>query len=323
MGDMASTRREAALALSPEDVAKGMVLLDALITVAARKAKPLNRRFASGLFAATLLLPLGLGFGFAGLATDNTWGPLTMVSAAFITFWSTGTAVLRWTWTAIQTNSRMRRFGKIPGLEIPSPLQELIDSYASGARELRTDAGSVVPAAMFASQWAILLFSEDQAERQLVRSPTGVKEVRPVLVLPDVAASPSATEKDDSDGEREAYSGYRAVRHGEPPLRNTDPKLAWLLGGSLTQFNAGLDELLEEVSPRLIEAYRIIFTEGRSYLRKDGTRGAKAQAIEAIVSELVKSGENRPGTSVSTIKKLLGGYMGEKDIRGYFSSRYG
>jgi hypothetical protein len=216
----------------------------------------------------------------------------------------------------------MRRFGKIPGLEIPSPLQELIDSYASGARELRTDAGSVVPAAMFASQWAILLFSEDKAERQLVRSPKGVKEVRPVLVLRDVAVLPSETEKDDSDGEREAYSGYRAARDNEPPLRNDDPKLAWLLGGTLAQFNAGLDELLEEVSPLLTNAYRIIFTEARRCLRQDRVYGAQSRTIDAIVEKLVEEGERRPGTSVSTIKKLLGGYMGEKDIRGYFSSRY-
>lgn len=320
---MASTRREAALALSPEDVATGITLLEALIAKASRKAKQLNKYFALGLFVTTLLLPVGLGFGFAGLVTEGTWGLLTAISMACIGLWGTGTAALWWSWTAIQTNSRVGRFGKIPDLELPSPLQDLIGLYASGARELRTDAGSVVPAAMFASQWAILLFSEDKAERQLVRSPTGVKEVRPVLVLPDVAASPSETEDDASGGERETYSGYRAVRDGEPPLRNHNPEIAWLVAGTSKQFKAGLDELLEDVSPRLIEAYRIIFTEGRSNLRKDGTRGAKALAIEAIVSELVKSGENRPGTSVSTIKKLLGGYMGEKDIRGYFSSRYG
>lgn len=323
MRDIASTRREAALALSPEDVATGITLLDALIAKASRKAKQLNGYFALGLFVTTLLLPVGLGFGFAGLVTEGTGGFLTAISMACIVLWATGTAGLWWSWTAIQTNSSMGRFGKIPDLELPLPLQDLIGLYASGARELRTDAGSVVPATMFASQWAILLFSEDRAERQLVRSPKGVKEVRPVLVLPDVAASSSATEKDDSDGEREAYSGYRAVRDGEPPLRNHNPEMAWLVAGTLKQFKAGLDELLEDVSPRLTEAYRIIFTEGRSHLRKDGTRGAQTGAIKAIVSELVRSGENRPGTSEATIKKLLAGRKGTKDIRGYFSSRYG
>lgn len=189
MRDIASTRREAALALSPEDVAKGMVLLDALIAVVARKARQLNRYYSLSLFVATLLPFLGIGFWLASVATGDAWGPFTIAAFVCVGLWGIGTAALWWAWAAIQTNPRMGRFGKIPDLEIPSPLQNLIGLYASGARELRTDAGSVVPAAMFASQWAILLFSEDKAERQLVRSPTGVKEVRPVLVLPDVAAS--------------------------------------------------------------------------------------------------------------------------------------
>lgn len=320
MGDMASTRREAALALSPEDVATGITLLEALIAKASRKAKLLNRCFASGLFVATLLLPVGLGFGFAGLATDNTWGPLTMVSAAFITFWSTGTAALWWTWTAIQTNSRMRRFGKIPGLEIPSPLQELIDSYASGARELRSDAGSVVPAAMFASQWAILLFSEDKAERQLVRSPTGVKEVRPVLVLPDVPASTSETEDDASDGEHETYSGYRAVRDGEPPLRNHDPEMAWLVAGTLKQFREGREKFLDTLRPHQIDSFRLILDVARHELRQGGQQ---EKVIETIIERLEKKNLAIRGTRRTKIMELLHGIHCKKDIRGFFPRQDG
>lgn len=325
---MPSIRRQAALALSPGNVAEGMRILDALIATAVRKIKKRELAFVTGRVLAIFLFVYSLIYvalsqpegSSTDFRRDAAWAGMIIAASAY--------GALVWFWIAIQTRGWMLRYGRINGLEMPPALETLITSYANGVRELRTEAGTVVPATMFASQWAILLFSEKESERCLVRSRWGVKQVRQILECPDTANVPVTDEVPDaegalSDSERQAYSGYRGSPDDEPPLRNTDPKLAWLLGGTLTQFKAGLDELLEDVSPRLIEAYRIIFTEGRSYLRKDGTRGAKAQAIEAIVSELVKSGENRPGTSVSTIKKLLGGYMGEKDIRGYFSSRYG
>ncbi len=320
MRDMASTRREAALALSPEDVATGITLLEALIAKASRKAKQLNRCFASGLFVTTLMLPLGLGFGFTGLVTEGTGGFLTAISMACIGLWATGTAALWWSWTAIQTNSSMGRFGKIPDLELPSPVQNLIGLYASGARELRTDAGSVVPATMFASQWAILLFSEDQAERQLVRSPKGVKEVRPVLVLPDVAASPSETDKDDSDGEREAYSGYRAVRDGEPPLRNRNPEIAWLVAGSLKQFRKGRDRFLDTLRPNQIDSFRLILDVARHELRQ-GVQQEKV--IETIIERLEKMNLAIRGTRRTKIMELLHGIHCKKDIRGFFPRQDG
>lgn len=320
MRDIESTRREAALALSPEAVAKGIALLDALIALAARKAKQLNRRFASGLFATTLLLPLGLGFGFAGLSTPDTWWPLTIISVACITFWSTGTAALWWTWTAIQTNSKMRRFGKIPDLEIPSPLQALIDLYASGARELRSDAGSVVPAAMFASQWAVLLFSEDQTERQLVRSPTGVKEVRPILVLPHAAVLPAETEKDASDGEREAYSGYRAVRDGEPPLRNHNPEMAWLVAGSLKHFREGRERFLATLDSHKVEPFRLILDVARREMRRGGQQ---EEVIRTIKKELLEKQLAIWGTGRTKIMELLHGTYCKENIRGFFSREDG
>lgn len=335
---MPSIRRQAALALSPGNVAEGMRILDALIATAVRKIKKRELAFVPGRVLAILLFVYSLTYvalsqpegSSTDFRRDAAWAGMIIAASAY--------GALVWVWIAIQTRGWMLRYGRVTGLEMPPALETLVTSYSNGARELRTETGTVVPATMFASQWAILLFSEKESERCLVRSRWGVKQVRQILEFPDARVHPAKlsdtanvpvideapdAEGAPSDGERQAYSGYRGSPDDEPPLRNTDPKLAWLLGGTLTQFKAGLDELLEDVSPRLIEAYRIIFTEGRSYLRKDGTRGAKAQAIEAIVSELVKSGENRPGTSVSTIKKLLGGYMGEKDIRGYFSSRYG
>jgi hypothetical protein len=320
MSDMASTRREAALALSPEDVATGITLLEALIAKASRKAKQLNKYFASGLFVMTLLLPVGLGFGFAGLVTEGTRGLLTAISMACIGLWGTGTAALWWSWTAIQTNSRMHRFGKITDLELPSPLQNLIGLYASGARELRTDAGSVVPAAMFASQWAILLFSEDKAERQLVRSPTGVKEVRPVLVLPDVPASPSETEDDASDGEHETYSGYRAVRDGEPPLRNYDPEMAWLVAGTLKQFREGREKFLDTLRPHQIDSFRLILDVARHELRQGGQQ---EKVIETIIERLEKKNLAIRGTRRTKIMELLHGIHCKKDIRGFFPRQDG
>ncbi|MCR2833819.1 hypothetical protein [Parerythrobacter lacustris] len=317
MSDMASTRREAALALSPEDVATGITLLEALIAKASRKAKQLNKYFASGLFVTTLMLPVGFGFGFAGLVTEGTRGLLTAISMACIGLWGTGTAALWWSWTAIQTNSRMHRFGKIPDLELPSPLQNLIGLYASGARELRTDAGSVVPAAMFASQWAILLFSEDQAERQLVRSPTGVKEVRPVLVLPDVAVLPSEAEKDDSDGEREAYSGYRAVRGGEAPLRNHNPEMAWLVAGTSKQFREGREKFVATLDSHKVEPFRLILDVARHELRQGGQQ---EEVIRTINKELRKKHLAIRGTGRTKIMDLLHGNYCGKDIRGFFST---
>ena len=317
MRDMASTRREAALALSPEDVATGIGLLEALIAVVARKARQLNRYYSFGLFVATLQPFFGIGFWLASVAMGDAWGPFTIAAFVCVGLWGIGTAALWWAWTAIQTNPRMGRLGKIPDLEIPSPLQELIDSYGSGARELWTDAGSVVPASLFTSQWAILLFSEDQAERQLVRSPTGVKEVRPILVLPDVAVLPSETEKDDSDGEREAYSGYRAVRDGEPPLRNHNPEMAWLVAGTSKQFREGREKFVATLDSHKVEPFRLILDVARHELRPGGQQ---EEVIRTINKELQKKHLAIRGTGRTKIMDLLHGHHCGKDIRGCFST---
>ena len=192
MNTWPSIHREGALALAPDDVAEGNNQLDGLIDRAAesiRKPEALQvgfYGFSTVVFVTSCVIYM--------LAVNRT-PPLALASylALFAGLLSVVMlAVTWWGWTAIQHRRFAKRLGGLSGIIIPDPLQRLIDEFASGVREVRTARGDTVPPRLFASQWAIMLFSHDPRQRLLVRGPRGEKHEPQIFADPDPAQDRSA-----------------------------------------------------------------------------------------------------------------------------------
>ncbi len=85
----------------------------------------------------------------------------------------------------------------------------------------------------------------------------------------------------------------------------------------------GLTSFLDTLPPHKQKWHRIVLTVGRRELRKGGQYGAQTYAIKQIISALKAANERFPdtdrGDATTTIKKLLSGQSGTKDITGHFS----
>lgn len=311
MNTWPSIHREGALALSPHDVAKGNKELDDLIDSAARS---IAKREA--------LLVASYGLSGAGFITSCltylffTFQKPPWVLASNLALGAGALSVtivaLTWLgWAAIQQGRFAKPLGNLSGVSIPPPLQELIDSFASGVRDARTASGNTVLPRLFASRWAIMLFSHDPRHRQLVRCSRGTKQKEEIFARPtqpDLGQPADATNAPDAP---------------EQPLRNSDPAMAWLVGGTIQHFTAGLDGFLDLLPPHQVDAYRQILTVARRELRKGGQSGAQEEAIRIIRDELAERGLLICGTSRATIMKLLHGQHGSTDITRYFHRPYG
>lgn len=307
MNTWPSIHREGALALSPHDVAEGNKALDALIRSAALSIAKRETLFAS---AYALLVAVFFVGGIAWLSYTYREPPAPVerhVAAAAVVSSVAMFAFLWWAWSAIQNGRIGQRLGGLSGVAIPEPLQQLIDSFASGFRDARTASGNTVLPSLFASRWAILLFSHDPRHRQLVRCSRGTKQKEEIFARPtqpDLAQSADAIAAHDAT---------------ETALRNSDPEMAWLVGGAPQHFAAGLNRFLDTLPPHQVDAYRAILTVARRELRKGGQPGAQEAAIRIIHDELKGRGLLIRGTSRASIMKLLHGQHRGEDIRRYFT----
>lgn len=281
--------------------------MDALIVSAARSIAKRETVFvASYAISAATLFVGSIGYLIhshreppAPLAS-NGWLAIVLLSVSML-------ALTWWGWTAIQNGRLGQRFGKLSDVTIPPPLQELIDCFASGVRDARTASGNTVQPSLFASHWAIMLFSHDHRQRLWVRSPRGAKQKAEIFARPDQPEiAPTA----------DAARAHDAV---ELPLRNSDPAMEWLVGDTSQQFAGGLDRFLDSLAPHQVDAYRLILTAARRELRKGGQPGAQEAAIRIILAELAERGLLIRGTSRTTIMKLLHGKHRGEDIRRYFT----
>lgn len=301
-------RDVAAFALCPESRAKGMRLLDATVDETARLARPLWVLFAgliAGLSVALCLSTLGL------FLMERTADESFLDCVYLIALLSTLGLFAAWrTWARIQHGGSLRLV-RSPEGENAERLRQLLDELASQKLDART-VGGVVRSELFRSEWAVLLFSRKSDQRGWVRSPDGWRETREIFTSAPLPSASGAEIEPDEEA--------------EPPLMNTDPARQWLVGGTAAEFDTGLDRFLRSgIPPDLTDWFRLVLTIGRRELRRGGQRGARAAAIKQIKLELKQRvgrdvGPNG-GDSQHTIKQLLRGRRGGKDISGYFDRR--
>lgn len=223
---------------------------------------------------------------------------------------------------------------------ILAPVYALIERCANGQILVETHLGERIDRSFFRNALAPLLTSDFIEERLLVRSEFRRRNYGPQLhavsPLADTSHSELAAERPRlsspaSDGPLlpTASDIGLGIGHGsgravaeESPLRNFDPKVQWLVGGNWAQFVRGLSGFLDTLPPHKQKWHRIVLTVGRRELRKGGQYGAQTYAIKQIISALKAANEKFPdterGDATTTIKKLLSGQSGTKDITGHF-----
>lgn len=223
---------------------------------------------------------------------------------------------------------------------ILAPVYALIERCANGQVLVETHLGERIDKSFFRNAVAPLLASDFIEERLLVRSEFRRRNYGPQLhavsPLTDAGQSELAAERPPlsplaSDGPQLPTAsdiglgiGHGTGRTGaeETPLRNFDPKVQWLVGGTWAQFIRGLAAFLDTLPPHKQKWHRIVLIVGRRELRKGGQYGAQTYAIKQIISALKAANEKFPdterGDATTTIKKLLSGQSGTKDITGHF-----
>lgn len=230
MNSWPSLYREGALALSPHDVVKGHRELDALLEGAARYVRKRDTAF---FFSYTIWTAILTGTGLVHLANmvRKPPSPSTGNVTLGIAFLSVVMLALTWrAWIALQNGKTGQRFGKLPDVSIPLPLQDLIEGFASGMRDARTAPGRTVPRELFAGQWAILLFSREASQRAWVRSPRGKREKDEIFAYPDAHLDrPERPRPVETPAEAKPDEDARI---SEPDLCNLDPAMARLVDGT-------------------------------------------------------------------------------------------
>lgn len=306
----------AALALCPEDRAKGARLLDAIVEDTVRRARPLKIVFALlevGLYTILLLSVFALLIDWR-----EPHGAFSDAAFAGAFFCVVGLLAVSIAWALIQNGSGSYLL-RLPGGEGVELLRRLLGDFASQEREARTKDGIVRPR-LFRSALAILLFSGRSDQRGWVRSPDGWREWREILTSVPVLLPSVGGAEVKPNGEPEP------TEEPEPALENNDPKMQWLVDGTAAEFKASLERFLREaIQPDQVDLYRFVFTIARRELRRGGQRGAKAAAIRRIKAELeerLKRGTGpNGGDPAHVIKNLLRGKRGKNDISRYFCRR--
>lgn len=221
-----------------------------------------------------------------------------------------------------------------------APAYAFFERCANGEVLVETHLGERIDRSFFRNVLAPLLASDLIEERMLVRSELRRRNYGPQLhaALPVQDSDQSQPAADGhlplpvaSDGPQMPTAsdighgiGHVSIRAGveESPLRNFDPKVQWLVAGTWAQFMRGLTAFLDTLPPHKQKWHRIVLTVGRRELRKGGQYGAQTYAIKQIISALKAANEKFPdtdrGDATTTIKKLLSGQSGTKDITGHF-----
>lgn len=234
---------------------------------------------------------------------------------------------------------RQRFFVKNPyDIALPDELDSLMYELRSGGIHAQTsvgydeapppnaqraDDGTVlgwpIPPEIFANRYAPLLLSANPKSWSLFWLSFRKSITRPIYV--DLA-------ENHLDSETVAHlsspeGDIATLEYDEPPCYNDHPDFDWLVGGSYSEFQTGLERfLIAEIPSNMREIYKIALTTARRELRKGLPRGALENTKGVIEEDLKPRFANAsgliPNFGRTTLSNLLRGQRSERDIRGYF-----
>jgi hypothetical protein len=285
--------------------------------------------------------------GFAALICFANWWPTRDQSSDS---WYAGIALLvvmfvalmmpQVLWRRLYRGSILGWRPKILDDPVLAPTYDFIARCANCVIKAETHLGERIDKNFFCNILAPLLLSDFAEDRLLVRSAIRRRNYEAQLRVVSVAQLTGGGQSDAMKPGvarlvREPVALPTATDIGlgiarpnerlgedEPPLKNHSPDIQWLVGGMRNQFGLGLESYLDTLAPSKVPWHRIVFEVGRRELRKGGGHGAQADAIRQIIAALKAAGLKYPdidkGDATTTIKLLLSGRSGTKDITGHF-----
>jgi hypothetical protein len=225
-----------------------------------------------------------------------------------------------------------------------APAYRLMEQCVRGEIAVETYLGERIDTGFFRNALAPLLLSDSATERLRVRSEFRRKgyeaQLRASVVDGAYDESKLSMPRHSSviTGMRQpalptateiglGLSTTERIGEDEPPLKNDNPEIQWLVGGTRGQFGLGLDRYLDTIAPSKVAWHRVVLEIGRRELRKGGGHGSQADAIRQIIFALKAAGLKYPdvdrGDATSSIKQLLSGRSGTKDITRHFRRETG
>ncbi len=283
-------RDEAALILCSASRADGIVVLDRLVNEISKPIRVLDMIFKLAL--TVLIVAAGLTMLYLAV-TDHS--PNSAPTAWFLFATSITMIGIEFVvWQKIQHNKFGLRLARLKSHSIPEALQKLILQYAGEDKRVFTKSGTV-PSGIFASHWAILLFSKESEVRGCVRSKNGkcessemyssglmVKQTR-LLSQPLVHNSEAKT----PDYVSIASPHYKNCDgNNEPENNNSNPDHQWLVGTTRDEYEKSRARAFGHEPPIIQEWKSFVLDGGRFELRSGGQTKAMALAVREIQKEL-------------------------------------
>lgn len=319
----------AARTLCPHNILEGGSQIKAILSKLRRTANLLE-------WAAWLAGTIGLAlivhgtFGHTKSAIDSAWQQTLGVILLCLGYYRT---------RIIQKPETILTKGRPYAIDIPEELLQLLNDLASGKlhAHLSVKSGIADTQALWTSDGQILdsrigreAFRNRFAPLLLSGDPKDYDYVHLRLPLNKIADGPIYVRSDEASNE-ETYPDWWEVDAESENLNSTMSDL-WLVGGTLEQFERGLDNFLdsgkETKDPLKRPWIRMILKIGRHQLQKGRTEVSPAAAIKRIRIELVTKYNHLaiPGEKADafeTVRKLIQGSYGGRKIKRFFLEQYG
>ncbi len=322
-------RDEAAMLLCPNSRADGISILDQLIAEMSKKISLLALCFKFVLL--TLIFTACVAVVWLHL-TDYTSKsqilPWTLCIVSVV-----GIAIQFTVWYKIQHSELGRKLATLRGDIVPENLKYLISAYAADVKRAETKIGTV-PSSLFASHWAILLFSRNTEMRGWVRSRDGKRESKEIYAVSSgVSGEPVRIAETASTSVIEPpkapiSTGRRYYKDcdgsNERPNVNSNAEHQYLVSGSWASYVTCRDNAFSHLTTNKYVWSCFVLDGARFELRSGGQDGAIAEAIRGIRKELIRVfGHDRSpmgGDPQKSLENLLYSTARNSEIRKHFSS---
>jgi hypothetical protein len=283
-------RDVAALTLCPESRANGIKMLDQILIIITKRIKRLDICFKLALLC--FIIMLGIAVLWL-LLTDNT--SKSQVTPWFLCISSMlGIGLDIVVWQKIQHSDFGRRIANFSEANIPEALQNLIADYSDDVTRTFSKTGTV-PSSLFASHFAVLLFSNESEARGWVRSKDGKSQSKEIYAAASrvgerlLDVSPVQTTIDAIKSVPVAFVAplYKGCDgSNEPNNLNENHDHQWLVGGSRSEYEVSRNAALSEEPPRIRDWKTFVLDGGRYELRRGGQARSVGMAVREIQGQL-------------------------------------
>jgi Fe-S-cluster formation regulator IscX/YfhJ len=212
------------------------------------------------------------------------------------------------------------------------PIKSYMERCANGEIKVKDDNNARVDKNFFENALSILLPSDPELDRTLVKSDYRRRSYRRQLRVESINGSAARVDQFIDDSTQKIVSAedvsatdvplvveqIMQVPEAEPKRTNFCESHEWIAGGTPAQFDAGLAIFLRLVPSHSDAMFTLIMMTARQELRVRRKADSQNEIIRRITNALMNSNLAKRGSSRTNIMKLLNGKHGKADITGYF-----